>query len=81
KKECFGNVFNIGSGKNYSVNFVTNKIMEISKIQVNPIRSPALNEIKDSLSDITKAKTILGWSPKTSFEQGLKETYKYFVSQ
>lgn len=28
--------------------------------------------------DITKAKELLGWSPKTSYEEGLKRTVEYF---
>ena len=28
--------------------------------------------------DITKAKTILGWEPKISFEEGLKKTIEYY---
>jgi nucleoside-diphosphate-sugar epimerase len=28
--------------------------------------------------DITKARTILGWEPQVSLEEGLKETIAYF---
>jgi len=28
--------------------------------------------------DITKAKRLLGWEPKVSFEEGLKKTIEYF---
>jgi dTDP-glucose 4,6-dehydratase len=30
--------------------------------------------------DITKAKTLLGWSPKVNRKEGLKITYDYFRS-
>jgi len=30
--------------------------------------------------DITKARQVLGWEPKVSLEQGLKETVEYFKS-
>ena len=31
--------------------------------------------------DITKAKRLLGWEPKTSIEEGLRETIEYFKMQ
>jgi len=30
--------------------------------------------------DITKAKTILGWSPKTELQEGLQKTIQYFAN-
>jgi UDP-glucose 4-epimerase len=80
-KECFGQVFNSGSGKNTSVNEVASQIIKLSGKNITPKHGPALNEIKDSLPDINKAKTLLGWEPKVGFEEGLKETYKYFAGK
>jgi dTDP-glucose 4,6-dehydratase len=35
---------------------------------------------KQRQPDITKARSILGWEPKVSREEGLKITYEYFKS-
>lgn len=35
---------------------------------------------KQRQPDITKARTILGWEPKVSREEGLQKTYEYFKS-
>lgn len=62
--EYYGEVFNIGSGNNISIlelaNLISNDISFISE------RS---GEAKTTLADITKAKSILDWSPKTRLEQ------------
>jgi len=79
-KECFGNIFNIGSGKNFSVNDVTDKIIGLSRKDIKPFYGPAVIEPKDTLADISKAKNLLGFSiDENSFEEGLKKTYEFFV--
>ena len=64
---CNG-VFNIGTGKNHSVN-------DIAKLVNNPyntIQIPSRpGEARITLADNTKAKTLLGWEPK-------KELHEYF---
>ncbi|MCZ7355810.1 MAG: SDR family oxidoreductase [Candidatus Methanoperedens sp.] len=37
-----------------------------------------VDDPKQRRPDITKARQLLGWEPKVSLEQGLKETIKYF---
>lgn len=77
-KRCFGEAFNIGSGKNISVNEVTETILNLSKKNIKPIHGPAVIEPRHTMADIKKAKTLLDWEPKTNFEDGFKETYEYF---
>ena len=71
-KKAFGQVFNIGSGNKLSVNFVVKSV--IGNRDIKPKHGPPVIEPRDSLADISKAKNILGWTPKYTFEQGLKET-------
>ena len=42
---------------------------------LNPL---PVDDPKQRKPDITKARTILGWDPKISREEGLKITYEYF---
>jgi dTDP-glucose 4,6-dehydratase len=39
-----------------------------------------VDDPKQRQPDITRAKEILGWSPKVSRKDGLKVTYEYFKS-
>ncbi len=77
-KEAFGEAVNIGTGKRFSVNKVTEMILKISKKNIQPIHGPAVIEPKDTLADITKTKRLLGWAPKYDFESGMKETFEFF---
>jgi len=39
-----------------------------------------VDDPKQRRPDITRAKEILGWSPKVKRKEGLKITYEYFKS-
>lgn len=56
--EYYGTIFNVGNGKNYSVNEIADMI---SNNQINV--PPRQGEAKESLADITKISTIIGWKP------------------
>ncbi|MEK6848299.1 MAG: GDP-mannose 4,6-dehydratase [Nanoarchaeota archaeon] len=80
-KSCFGEVFNIGSGEKISVNIAVLTLIKLTTQKVSPKYQEARKgDIKDSLAEISKAKNLLNWEPKVSFEQGMKETYEYFAS-
>lgn len=68
-----GEVINIGSGRNYSVN----KMAELIGGTVTYI--PARLEPKDTCADVRLAKKLLGWEPKVSLEQGIKELKKELI--
>ena len=76
--ECYGQAFNIGAGKNYSVNEVTDKILNYYKKDITPIYGPSVIEPKHTRADISKAKELLNWEPKVKFQEGLAETCGYF---
>lgn len=66
-----GEIINIGSGKNYTINeiayFISNKTKNI------PPRSA---EVQATLADNNKAKRILNWKSTISIEEGIKELKK-----
>ncbi|NVN96558.1 MAG: NAD-dependent epimerase/dehydratase family protein [Bacteroidetes bacterium] len=65
-----GEVINIGGGKRYSMNYIAGLIGgEVEYI------SPRL-EPHDTEADISKAKELLGWTPKIKLEDGIKELLK-----
>lgn len=56
---AFGQVYNVGTGKNYSVNQIADMI---SNHQVNI--SPRPGESRETLANNSKIKTIFGWTPQ-----------------
>jgi UDP-glucose 4-epimerase len=72
-----GRVFNIGSGVNYSVLEILDKISRMLGVNPDPIHKDDLpGEAQVTLADITQAES-LGWGPKTPFEAGLEKAIEY----
>ena len=67
KKNIKNEIINIGSGKPISINNLV-KIMNPNKIKYLPKRP---GEPNMTFASIKKAKKILGWKPRVSFERGL----------
>ena len=68
------NIFNIGSGESYSVKEIVEEVLKNfdHNIKVSFTGEKRANEIPDTLADITKAHEILGWSPRFSLSEGIK---------
>ena len=66
KQQAYGNNFELGRGKNYSVN-------EVAKmLDINPIYKPAKpGEARNTLNIDTSAQSLLGWEPKVNLEDYL----------
>lgn len=62
-EKIFGEVFNVGTGRNHSVKELADLI---GGWQTHVPSRPA--EAQETLADISKIKNLLGWSPKVSFE-------------
>ena len=63
----YGQVYNVGSGKNYSVNEIASWI---SDKQVHlPER---VGEVRVSLANIDKIKNVFGWEPKVDLEEWVR---------
>lgn len=72
---------NIGNPSEITIRDFAEEIIKLTgtkqKIIFNPLPK---DDPKQRQPDITKAKEILGWSPKVSRSEGLKITYDYFKS-
>ena len=73
-------IYNIGSGISYSVGEIIQMIQDICSTNLPVISSvekrPA--EIMDTIADISKAKELLNWIPKTSMQEGLSLIVQQF---
>jgi len=76
-----GKVFNLGSGKNYSINEIYKIISELLNVDLKPIYKDDIpGEALANLADITEAKK-LGWQPKTDLITGLKSSIEYIKKE
>lgn len=76
-------MFNIGSGKGTTILKIGETLSKLLEkkglIRVN--KEYRKNDIRHCFADITKAKKLLGWEPKISLEQGLKELIEWSAGE
>ena len=65
--EAYGQVYNVGSGKNYSVNDIASFISD-NTINI----PPRIGEARNSLANIDKIYKTFAWKPETDVEQWIK---------
>jgi dTDP-L-rhamnose 4-epimerase len=78
-----GQVFNIGSGRNYSVLEVARKLAEVSGKQVEPeiTGKYRVGDIRHCFADISLARDLLGYEPKVSFDDGILDLAQWLEGQ
>jgi UDP-N-acetylglucosamine 4-epimerase len=77
--EAFGRAYNVAVGENFSVNFLYESIQSLlGSDHKATYREPRSGDIRNSLADISKAKTLMGYLPSKRFTDGLKTTVGYF---
>lgn len=72
-KECYGEIFNIGADKEYSVKELATEVMKAMEIDGELRYLEARNEVLHAHSDHSKVKAIFGEYSKTSLSDGLKK--------
>ena len=76
-----GEVFNIALNKTYSVLDIAKKIEKIIGYKLDCNFTPARSgDVKKTRADISKAKKMMGYSPRVGFDEGLKKTVEWFRS-
>ncbi len=77
--ESVGKAYNIAVGENFSVKFLYESIREQLGIQHEATyREPRAGDIRNSLADITRARTLIGYEPTQRFTEGLAKTVDFF---
>ena len=72
-------IFNVGTGKETSVNELFKKMIKISGKEIQAKHGPAKQgEQKRSLLDSRKIKKVLGWESKVGLEEGLRRTMNWY---
>jgi nucleoside-diphosphate-sugar epimerase len=81
-KNAIGETFNIASGNATTINETVQILQKLmKKTNLKPVYEAAREcDIRQSCASIKKAKTLLGYEPVFSLENGLKEFVRYVVS-
>lgn len=78
---CFGEIFNIGTSSNFSINDMLHVLNKQLNKQIVPIYGPVRNgDVPHSHADISKAKKFLKYDPQINFEEGIKKTVEYMLN-
>jgi nucleoside-diphosphate-sugar epimerase len=76
-----GHVFNVATNSRISLNQLLATLKKIFGSNVEPIyKDPRPGDVRDSQADISKARQMLGYTPTVGFEDGLRETVKWFTA-
>jgi UDP-glucose 4-epimerase len=81
-KEVAGEVMNIATGYEISLDQLVEKINKILDTDIKPTyKESRKGDIKHSLADISKAKKLLGYEPLVNFDEGLKKTIEFYKNK
>lgn len=78
--ENYGEVYNIGSGKSYSIKKALDILLSMTnrnivvKTDINKLKK---SDVPNQVSDISKIKREVGWEPEKSLEKSLKDMLDY----
>jgi len=79
RTEGRGELINVGTGVETSVNHLVAFMNRITQRDVVPTRAPARpGELDRSVLRITRANELLGWIPEVGIEDGLQRTWRWF---
>lgn len=79
QKDGSGELINIGTGVETSVNQLVDAMNQITQRVVSPVKAPARpGELDRSVLNIRKAHQLLRWEPSTSVLLGLEKTWRWF---
>jgi dTDP-glucose 4,6-dehydratase len=77
-----GKTINLGTGASYSVGSFAKRILELMSIEKPIVQEeerlrPPLSEVMKLISDNSRARDIMGWSPAISLDEGLGQTIEF----
>jgi UDP-glucose 4-epimerase len=77
-----GRVLNVAAGGRVSLLDLVHVLQAILETTVDPILGPPrAGDVRDSEADISEARKLLGFAPRTTFADGLRHTVAWFRTQ
>lgn len=81
KTESRGQIINLGSGKDISMNSLLKGICDYMGYTGEwEQKEERTSDVRNLCASIDRARTILGFEPKMSFEEGIKETLDWYMN-
>jgi dTDP-glucose 4,6-dehydratase len=76
-----GQLYNIGTGREWSVNEIAGLVQRIGGRTAPIERLPAREgDFMRQITHAVKARRLLGWSAQVAFEDGLRQTYEWYAA-
>ena len=74
-----GVVINVGTGGSVTINQLWKSIARLAGVESMPVRAPeSPGDIQESVADISRARQMLEFEPKYSFQEGLEKTWEWY---
>ena len=82
RADAAGEVVNVACGSSITINEVLHTLEEVCGLSVRAENEPArAGEVRHSRADVTRAKSLLTYSPTVSFVEGLKRTVDHLAEE
>jgi UDP-N-acetylglucosamine 4-epimerase len=79
KKEALNQVYNVACGEQTTLNHMIEVLQGVSGKKITSIHGPERpGDVKHSKADISKIKSLLGYSPTILFSDGLRNVYGWY---
>lgn len=80
-EKVVGQAINLGTGHHRTILEVANAVREAIKPANSPVKliGDRPGQVFRHTCDASKAKQLLGWEPRTSFEEGLERTIRWYL--
>jgi nucleoside-diphosphate-sugar epimerase len=76
-----GQVVNVARGERTPLNRLLEELQAITEVTVDPqYAPPRAGEVRHSLADLSRARSVLGWEPQVDLREGLLRTVRHFES-
>ncbi len=80
EKSTKSRIFNIGTGKETSVNQIYSMLKKASGTDIEAVSTPAVaGEVSRISLECSRAEKELGWKPEVSIEEGIRKTSEWFM--
>jgi len=74
-----GRVLNVANGRSTDLLRLIEVLNKLLGTEVEPVHvDPRPGDVRESLADITRARTLLGYEPQVDFEEGLRRSIGYY---
>lgn len=77
-----GQVINVATGGRISLNELYRTLQKLVGTDLEPhYAEPRAGDVRDSQADITRARTLLGYEPMVTLEEGLRRTLEWYRAE